>query len=107
MRFVNFDGRMGTTSRQFLPIFFGFEIHIISMIPHSDPLWGLFLPIKEEYTMRILLIEPNKIPWPRNIADTLEAMQHIVDGFIQAVYPFEEPVALVCKEELICSDSGC
>ena len=56
------SGRMGTTSRQFLPIFFGFEIHIISMIPHSDPLWGLFLPIKEEYTMRILLIEPNKIP---------------------------------------------
>ena len=30
--------------------------------------------------MHILLIEPNKIPRPRNIADTLKAMQHIVSG---------------------------
>ena len=26
-------------------------------------------------------------------------MQHIVGGNIQAVYPFEEPVALICNEE--------
>ena len=49
--------------------------------------------------MHILLIEPNKIPRPHNIADTLEAMQQIVDGPIQSVYPFEEPVALICNEE--------
>ena len=49
--------------------------------------------------MHILLIEPNKIPRPRNIADTLKAMQQIVGGPIQSVYPFEEPVALVCNEE--------
>ena len=49
--------------------------------------------------MRILLIEPNKIPRPCNTPDTLEAMQRIVGGNIQAVYPFEEPVALICNEE--------
>ena len=49
--------------------------------------------------MRILLIEPNRPPRPYTIDDTLEAMQHIVGGPIQAVYPFEEPVALVCNEE--------
>ena len=49
--------------------------------------------------MRILLIEPNRSPRPSSIDDTLEAMQHIVGGPIQAVYLFDEPVALVCNEE--------
>ena len=49
--------------------------------------------------MVVLLIEPNHSPRSCNSADTLEAMQHIVDGPIQAVYPFDEPVALVCNEE--------
>ena len=33
------------------------------------------------------------------IDDTLDAMQRIVGGPIQAVYPFKEPVALICHEE--------
>ena len=33
------------------------------------------------------------------IDDTLATMQHTVGGPIQAVYPFEEPVALICHEE--------
>lgn len=49
--------------------------------------------------MRILLIEPGKPPISTTVDDSLEAMQAIVDGYIQAVYPFEEPVALVCNEE--------
>ena len=49
--------------------------------------------------MRILLIEPNKIPRPCNTPDTLESLQQIVGGPIQSVYPFEEPVALICYEE--------
>ena len=49
--------------------------------------------------MKVLLIEPNHSPRSHNIADTLEAMQDIVGGPIQAVYPFEEPVALICSEE--------
>ncbi len=49
--------------------------------------------------MRILLIEPNRPPRPSTTPDTLEALQHIVGGPIQAVYPFDEPIALVCNEE--------
>ena len=49
--------------------------------------------------MRILLIEPAKAPRSCRINGDLEAMQHLVGGPIQAVYPFEEPVALVCNEE--------
>ena len=49
--------------------------------------------------MRILLVEPGKAPRPTEIGDGLESMQVVVGGSIQAVYPFEEPVALVCNDE--------
>ena len=49
--------------------------------------------------MRILKIKPEHKPERADIPDTLEAMQKVVDGYIQAVYPFEEPVALICNEE--------
>ena len=49
--------------------------------------------------MKVLLIDPNKPPRPSDIDKTLEAMQSLVGGLIQAVYPFDEPVALVCNEE--------
>lgn len=48
--------------------------------------------------MRILLVEPGKPPRPAEIEDSLEAMQTVVGGSIQAVYPFEEPVALICND---------
>lgn len=49
--------------------------------------------------MRILKIEPERHPERADIPDTLEAMQEVVGGYVQAVYPFEEPVALICNEE--------
>ena len=49
--------------------------------------------------MRILLIEPEKEPTVDEIDDTLEAMQKTVGGYIQAIYPFEDSVALVCHEK--------
>ena len=49
--------------------------------------------------MRILKIEPEHKPERADIPDTLEAMQKVVGGYVQAVYPFEEPVALICNEE--------
>ena len=52
--------------------------------------------------MRILLVEPGKVPRPAEIGDSLEDMQTVVGGHIQAVYPFEEPVALICNEEGKC-----
>ena len=49
--------------------------------------------------MTILLVSPGQQPKKATIDDTLAAMQHAVGGPIQTVYPFEEPVALICHEE--------
>lgn len=49
--------------------------------------------------MRVLIVEPMKPPREQEISGDLAAMQVIVGGLIQAVYPFEEPVALVCNDE--------
>lgn len=49
--------------------------------------------------MRVLVIPPGKAPEVREIDGSLRSMQAIVGGLIQAVYPFDEPVALVCNEE--------
>ena len=49
--------------------------------------------------MKILLVEPEKIPRPLEIEPSLKSMQQLVGGPIQAIYPFEELVALICHEE--------
>ena len=49
--------------------------------------------------MTILLISPVQSPRKITIDDTLDAMQRIVGGPIQAVYPFDDPVAVICNEE--------
>ena len=50
-------------------------------------------------TMTVLVVEPMKHPYAKTIPNTQEAMQELVDGHIQAVYPFDDPVAVVCNEE--------
>lgn len=49
--------------------------------------------------MNVLLVPPLEPPRAAEVDNTLEAMQQAVGGPIQAVYPFEEPVALICHEE--------
>ena len=49
--------------------------------------------------MRVLKIEPGKKPEVLELEDRLEEMQKLVGGYIQALYPFDDPVALVCNEE--------
>ncbi len=50
--------------------------------------------------MRVLVVEPERRPEPREIDGSLKAMQNIVGGLIQPIYPFEESaVALVCNDE--------
>ena len=48
--------------------------------------------------MNVLMVEPGKAPYEMQIGDDLQSMQSVVGGYIQAVYPFEQPVALVCRE---------
>ena len=47
--------------------------------------------------MLILLVKPGKAPEPLKLDGTLESMQKLVGGYIQAIYPWEDPVALVCN----------
>ena len=47
----------------------------------------------------VLVVEPSKKPYVKEIENTLKSLQREVDGYIQAVYPWKEPVALICDEE--------
>ncbi len=49
--------------------------------------------------MKILIVEPEKVPYTKTINGTLKEMQNIVGGTIQVLYPFPEEVALVCNDE--------
>ena len=48
--------------------------------------------------MDVLVVEPGYAPYEKSI-NGLEEMQATVGGLIQAIYPYEEPVALVCNKE--------
>ncbi len=49
--------------------------------------------------IKVLLVEPLEEPRIVTVEHTLENLQTLVDGYIQAVYPWEDPVALICNEE--------
>ena len=48
--------------------------------------------------MKVLVVEPQK-PCRVQEIESLPDMQQLVGGDIEAVYPFQEPVALVCNSE--------
>ncbi len=50
-------------------------------------------------TIRVVLLEPGKKAEVKEIGSSLEEMQAIVGGYIEACYPFEEEVCIVCNEE--------
>ena len=49
--------------------------------------------------MRILVVEPERRPEVREIDGSLKSMQDVVGGWIQALFPFDEPLALICNDE--------
>lgn len=49
--------------------------------------------------MDVLLIEPMKAPRPIQIEKGLEPLQQAVGGDIQAIYPFDDPVAIIVNDE--------
>lgn len=50
-------------------------------------------------TIKILVVEPMKAPYVKEIEHTLRNLQAEVGGYIEAVYPFEDTVAIICNEE--------
>ena len=47
--------------------------------------------------MKVLVVRPMELPAVQEIDHTLSAMQKLVGGTIQAVYPFDDPVARGCN----------
>ncbi len=53
----------------------------------------------KEKDISIVFVEPNKAAVADCIPNTLEDLQKKVGGYIEAIYPFEDEVALICNEE--------
>lgn len=68
-------------------------------IPDEYRITGSGSEPERDSTITVLVVEPGKEPYAKEIDSGLESLQHEVGGYIQAVYPFEEPVAIVCNEE--------
>lgn len=49
--------------------------------------------------MKVLMIQRHREPELKEIGDDLRDMQEVVEGYIEALYPFDDPVAIVCNEE--------
>ena len=57
-----------------------------------------------ERKIKVILVKPGEKARIETIDATLENYQAIVGGIIQVVYPWEDPVGLVCNDEgkLLC-----
>ena len=55
--------------------------------------------MSNENKIRILYVQPGKYPEERLVANELHPLQRLVDGDIQAVYPWsKDNVALICND---------
>ena len=45
----------------------------------------------------VLVVEPQKVPYTKIIVSGLESLQREVGGDIEAVYPFDDPIAIICN----------
>ena len=67
-----------------------------SRVAEEPALYGTE-PAKE--TMTVLLVEPDKYPRQVEMGTELEDLQAAVGGYIEVVYPYDEPVGLIMNEE--------
>ena len=49
--------------------------------------------------MKALIIEPMKPPYTKEINSNLDALQEVVEGTIQIIYPFEDRVCIICNDD--------
>ena len=54
---------------------------------------------KEKKSMDVLIVELEKAPRMASITGDLNSLQQVVGGYIEAVYPYDDPVAIICHEE--------
>ena len=56
--------------------------------------------VEKNQKINVLICEPLTAPYMKEIGSELESLQATVGGgLIQAIYPFEDQVALVCNDE--------
>ena len=66
-------------------------------IPEEYRLTGM--EEREAEKIKVLVIEPMKKPYVKEIEHTLENLQREVGGSIEAVYPFEDRAAIICNDD--------
>ena len=54
---------------------------------------------EKEKTIDVLLVEPGQYPRMTSIGSDLYSLQKAVGGDIEAIYPYDDPIAIVCAEE--------
>ena len=55
--------------------------------------------MSENDKINVLIVEPHKEPYMKEIGTDLDSLQAEVDGLIQVIYPYEDLVGIVCNEE--------
>ena len=55
--------------------------------------------IEENNKMNVLIVEPDKAPYMKEIDNDLKTLQEVVGGLIQVTYPYEDLVGIICNEE--------
>lgn len=49
--------------------------------------------------MKVLRVEQYKLPFVKEIDPRLESLQNEVKGTVQAIYPYADPVAILCNDD--------
>ena len=49
--------------------------------------------------IRGILVRPLSNPISFETDGSLSSLQKLVDGYIEAIYPFDDPVAIICNDE--------
>jgi len=62
--------------------------------------------MEQKNMIKVLVIEPQKKPYVKCIENTLKSLQNEVGGCIQAVYPWEDEVAIVADDEAKLKDKS-
>lgn len=51
-------------------------------------------------TINVLIVEPGKKPYQKEICSDLNSIQKAISAeVIQSVYPYDDPVAIICDDE--------
>ena len=68
-------------------------------IPDEYRLTGSAESQERDGKLTVVVVEPEKAPRIADVGSDLKSLQDMVGGYIEAIYPFDDPVAIVCNEE--------